>query len=218
MREKEIFELAAGFINKGYSASDIKRMAEALMDKKTLEALWSVPRKNINNFVDRCLSDFRLEPPFLDLGCGRRSIKPEIQRKYGEDALFIGIDHYLPVGEDNDSNRLPNVIAQVEHLPLLNKCISTIFCLELLEHVPDVQEVLNEINYVLSPGGILLLSLPGTGIPKHEKLPFQRDYRRILPEQASNLLTTNGFTDIEIDTMELGGLQTNIFVTARQKG
>ena len=217
MQEKEIFDLVAEYINKGYSASEIRKCAITWVDKETLEALWSVPRKNIEVFIRGCLSSLALKPPFLDLGCGRRSLKPEILQKYGEQIVFIGIDHFLPPKKGNDWGCLPNVIARAEAIPLRNGSVGTIFCMELLEHVPDEQIVLNEISRVICPDGHLLLSLPGLGIPKHEKLPFQRDYRRISAEQIETLLRAYGFGSIGLDTRILGGLQTNIFAVAKKE-
>lgn len=74
----------------------------------------------------------------------------------------------------------------------------------------------SEISRIMCPEGRLLLSLPGLDIPKHEKLPFQRDYRRVSVEQIENLLGDYGFRNIEVDTRALGSLQTNILVVARR--
>lgn len=216
MPKKEVFDLVAGYINKGLSAGDIRKNAAKYIDEKTLEILWSIPRENINNFVVNSLSDLVLEPPFLDLGCGRRSFKSEILQKYGEQTVFVGIDHYLPTERTNCLQRLPDVVAQAEYLPLPDDSIGTIFCMELLEHVPDEQKVVGEISRVLRLNGHLLLSVPGLDIPKHEKLPFQQDYRRMSAEQVLTLLKVHGFRNIKIDVNMLEGFQTNIFVTARK--
>lgn len=216
MHKEEIFDLVAEYVSKSLSVSEIRERAMTWVDKDTLESLWSVPRKNINVFIEGCLSNIALTPPFLDLGCGRRSLKPEILQRYGDQATFIGMDHFLPPKENNDPRRLPDIVGRAEAIPLQNSSVGTVFCMELLEHVPDVQVVLSEISRIMCHGGHLLLSLPGLGIPKHEKLPFQRDYRRISVEQIENLLGDYGFGNIEVDTRALGSLQTNILVIARR--
>lgn len=216
MQEKDISDLVSGYINNGFSASEIRERIATLIDKETLEELWSIPRKNINDFIAGCLSGLILKPPFLDLGCGRRSLKPEIQQIYGENTLFIGIDHYLPPKEGNQPQRLPNIIAQADNLPIADGSIGSVFCMELLEHVPDIHGVLGEIGRVTCPYGYLVLSLPGLDVPKHDKLPFQRDYRRISPEQSENLLRDNGFRNIKVKTKTFRSLQTNLFVIARR--
>lgn len=216
IQEKEIFDLVADVINSGLSADEMKERISTRIDKETLKALWSVPRKNINVFIKDCLAGLALKPPFLDLGCGRRSLRPEILQKYGDKTTFIGIDHFLPPREGNDLGRFPNVIAQAEAIPLGNSSVGTVFCMELLEHVPDVYSVLGEISRVTCPNSYLVLSLPGLDIPKHERLPFQRDYRRIPPKQLENILRDNSFSDIEVKTKVLGGLHINIFATARR--
>lgn len=216
MQEKEIFDLVSGHINNGFSASEIRSRIATWVDNETLEAPWSIPRRNINGFIECCLSSLALKPPFLDLGCGRRNLKPEIQQIYGTNTLFIGIDHYLHPKEGNQPQRLPDIVAQAENLPVENESIGTVFCMELLEHVPDEQRVLSEISRVIRPGGYLLLSFPGLDIPKHEKLPFQRDYRRFTYQQLYNLLILQNFVNIVISEKKIGQWQTNIFAMCRK--
>lgn len=216
MQKEKIFDLVAEYVREGLSASEIRERAMTWVDKDILESLWSVPRKNINVFIESCLSSLTLNPPFLDLGCGRRSLKPEILQRYGDQTTFIGMDHFLPPKENNDPRRLPDIVGRAEAIPLRNSSVGTVLCMELLEHVPDVPVVLSEISRIMCPESHLLLSLPGLGIPKHEKLPFQRDYRRVSVEQIENLLGDYGFRNIEVDTRVLGSLQTNILVVARR--
>lgn len=73
MQEKEIFDLITEYTNKGFSASDIRESAAIWLGKETLEALWSIPRKNINGFIEGCLFNLELKPPFLDLGLVKSS-------------------------------------------------------------------------------------------------------------------------------------------------
>jgi len=113
---------------------------------------------------------------------------------------------------------LPDVLAQAENIPILSGSTGTVFCMELLEHIPDEQRVLSEISRVIRRGGNLLISLPGVDIPKHEKLPYQRDYRRFTTNQLNYLLTMYGFENINIWDMKLQNWQINIFAICQKGG
>jgi hypothetical protein len=58
--------------------------------------------------------------------------------------------------------------------------------------------------------------MPGLDFPKHEKLPFQRDYRRLSPNELSTLLSSSGFKNIETDDVKISNWQINIFATAQK--
>ena len=64
------------------------------------------------------------------------------------------------------------VRGSISALPFASERFDTIYCVEVLEHLPDTELALSEMARVLKPGGILividksLLGLdPGTGLP-----------------------------------------------------
>jgi ubiquinone/menaquinone biosynthesis C-methylase UbiE len=50
------------------------------------------------------------------------------------------------------------VVASGAHLPFSNESFQGIFTLTTHEHIPELEEALNEIIRILKPGGICLFS------------------------------------------------------------
>jgi len=216
MANHEIISAIGEYIDSGLGATEIFASLAKNLSPEVLETIWRIPRENVNKFVHGCLEDMSLSGPFLDLGCGRRSLKPEVIARFGKDSVFVGVDHFINRSEIISEDRLPDVQAKAELTPFRSKSLGTVFCLELLEHVPDEKEILAEISRVLQTGGKLILSIPGVNFPKHEKPPFQLDYRRLSKSQLASLLQTNSFTNIEISDAKIDQWQINIFAVAEK--
>jgi len=75
--------------------------------------------------------------------------------------------HYRGIEIDPEYAR-PDVLAHdiSQGIPFASGSFDFVFCLELLEHVPDPFGTLSEIHRVLKPGGVLMLSVPN---PYHFK-------------------------------------------------
>ena len=212
---KELENLAKSLVTAGFSAKEVWYMASQRLTEKELNRLWSIPRQNIYEFVTSCFANFDLKPPFLDLGCGKRSYKPEITEKLGEGITYIALDHYLS-DDKTTPEKLPNLLADVCHLPFSSSSINTVICTELLEHIEDDNLAMAEISRVTKKGGILILTLPGRHIPKHEKPPYQIDYRRYSHADIDNLLIKHSFEILHFERKTLLDLGINLFITAQK--
>lgn len=215
MINKELENLARELVLKGLSAQEIWNIALEHLTQEELNELWSIPRQNIYRFVTNCFDNFDCKPPFLDLGCGRRSYKPEITGRFGIDTPFIALDHYLP-DDKTIPEKLPNLFADTCYLPLPSSSINTVICTELLEHIEDDNLVMAEISRVTNTEGLLILTLPGNHIPKHEKLPYQIDYRRYSKEGINSLLAEHGFSTLHFESKSLFGLEINLFAATQK--
>lgn len=191
-----------------YTAGEIWNLASKILPPEDLEKIWRIPRENITAFILECINNLPLNPPFLDIGCGRRSYKPEVIAKFGERIAYIALDHYFP--QEGEVGRLPNILGSALHLPLPDLSINTVICSEVLEHLEEDEAAAKEMTRVLNPGGKLILTLPGKDIPKHEKLPYQKDYRRYSPEEIRNLFSTHDFEILVLEQRFLQGLEINI--------
>lgn len=184
-----------------------------------LEQLKPVSRDNIREFVRKCADRFNLATPIVDAACGYRTNQPETirSRNHTNNPLYIAFDHTLNLGKPLEPNASLNLIADAAHIPLRNASIGAVLCTEALEHVPDDKLVLMEISRILRCGGRLILTLPGVDVPKHEKLPHQRDFRRYVTGNVKTMLRGNGFNDIEIEERYFKNAQINLLITAKKE-
>jgi SAM-dependent methyltransferase len=98
-----------------------------------------------------------LKPPVLDLGCGDGFFA---QTVFGR--LDAGID--MDEGEVGRAIRRGTydqaLIADATKMPFKNGSFNTVISNCVMEHIPDIDGVLSEVNRVLKPGGRLLTTVP----------------------------------------------------------
>ena len=97
----------------------------------------------------------------LDIGCGSGVQLRELQQVTG--GISIGMDINRNVLRYARSRNLPNtefIQADVHHLPIKSSSVRVIVCAEIIEHLPEPQMMLDEINRVLKPGGEVVITTP----------------------------------------------------------
>jgi len=109
-----------------------------------------------------------------------------------------------------------NLLANTAFLPLSSSSVNTIICTELLEHVENDHRVLEETSRVLKKEGMLILTLPGKDIPKHEKLLYQIDYRRYNLDGVRDLLESYHLSVLRLERKTLFDLEINLFAVAQK--
>ena len=109
-------------------------------------------------YFDRIVPDWR-GLDVLDLGCGGGFMAEPLARR---GAAVIGVDpcpqavaaaarHARGFGLDIDYR-----VGAGETLPLADAAVDVVVCVDVLEHVDDLDAVLAEVARVLRPGGLLL--------------------------------------------------------------
>lgn len=118
---------------------------------------------------------FRLEPgdTVLDLGCGEG--RHVIANYVRGDVQAIGVDlalndlktsreRFEPFSQpDNHFKSFHLSVANALKLPFPDNSFDKVICSEVLEHIPDYQGALKEIQRVLKPGGMFAASVPRYG-------------------------------------------------------
>lgn len=83
----------------------------------------------------------------------------------------------------------PDIQGDARQLPIRSSSIDVVKCTEVLEHVPDPEAVVSELQRILKPGGALVLSTPfNYGIHGDP-----HDYQRFTKHKLERLLR-DGFT------------------------
>ena len=122
----------------------------------------------------------RLKPGVvLDVG-GRES-------PYKSKVPYLGF-----VTLDIDASAKPDIVANAEAIPLLDSVFDTVLCIETLEHVRNPWKVMGEINRVLKPGGVCILSTPFI----HPYHPAPQDYYRFSSEALADLFKDFSYVEI----------------------
>jgi 2-polyprenyl-3-methyl-5-hydroxy-6-metoxy-1,4-benzoquinol methylase len=125
----------------------------------------------------------------LDLGCGNKPYKewyaPLTESSVGCDAV-------------QSSESVVDDICLASELPYENGSFETVFSTQVLEHVFEQQQMINEAARVLKPGGHLILSVPFTW-ELHEE-PY--DFFRVTKHGLKEMFEKSGF---EIDYIKANG-------------
>jgi SAM-dependent methyltransferase len=97
----------------------------------------------------------------LDLGCGAGDFLAVI-RDAGASPVGVEI---AQAAVERARTVVPDVrLLEDGVIPAAHGEFDLVWCSEVLEHIPDVAEALNEVRRVLAPGGRLLITVPRTGV------------------------------------------------------
>lgn len=122
----------------------------------------------------------------LDVGCGKKPYSQYLKRV--ERDRHIGID--VAPGPAVDA-----VLEEGKRWPFEDSHFDAVLCTQVLEHVPDCEEMISEIFRVLVPGGLLVVTVPFI----YSEHGAPRDFRRLSLYGAREL-----FSD-RFDVLELKG-------------
>jgi ubiquinone biosynthesis O-methyltransferase len=109
-------------------------------------------------YFDTFVSDWR-DKAVLDLGCGGGFMAEALARR-GADV--IGVDPSQPAIESAKAHAVANSlridyrVGTGERVPVTSHSIDYLVCVDVLEHVENVDDVLHEVHRILKPGGLFL--------------------------------------------------------------
>ncbi|MBE9536063.1 MAG: class I SAM-dependent methyltransferase [Proteobacteria bacterium] len=93
-----------------------------------------------------------------------------------------------------------DVVGDIQSLPVLGNIYDTVFCTQVLEHVPEPQKAMDETFRVLKKGGLAIFTVPHLAYLHNE--PY--DYFRYTKHGLKFMLEKSGFEVVEI--VPAGGL------------
>ena len=96
--------------------------------------------------------------PILEVGCGAGNV---LARLEGEKLFGVDLSSYL-LGKASDrlEGRARLTLGSGEALPYTAGSFDGVLCTEVIEHVLNPKQVMEEIARVLRPGGFLAMSVP----------------------------------------------------------
>lgn len=119
----------------------------------------------------------------LDVGCGAEPYESLFESQVDK---YIGLE-YSP--ESGYRENKADFCGDAATLPLADKCIDTILCTEVLEHVHDPESTISEFARILRPGGTLITTAPFV-YPIHDKY----DFYRYSPDGLAAIMKRHGLT------------------------
>jgi SAM-dependent methyltransferase len=153
-------------------------------------------------FVARWLVDFQFNtiyktlsqrlPTFrgnvIDIGCGNCPFEHLIDT---DKALYVGVDVDDADKWDYENSKI--VKYDGKNLPFATQSIDHFICTEVLEHVPDPTELIDDMYRVLKPDGSAIITIPWSA--RFHYKPF--DYHRYTPSSLKTLF--GKFSDVQIE-------------------
>jgi len=129
-----------------------------------------------------------LKGRLLDFGCGRKPY-----RELFSVAQYVGVDYS---GEGHDHTEEPiDIYYDGETLPFSGQSFDAVFSSEVIEHLFNVGNILDELNRVLKPKGQLLVTVPFVW-DEHE-IPY--DFARYTSFGLIYLLSQHGFKVVSLE-------------------
>ncbi|NBW82985.1 3-demethylubiquinone-9 3-O-methyltransferase [bacterium] len=178
-------------------------------------------------YFDRICSSWA-QKNVLDLGCGGGFVSEELARR---GARVVGVDPSAPllgVAKQHSLSGGLSIDYRVgtgEQIPAPDAAFDVVVCVDVLEHVADLEKVLKEVHRVLKPGGLFLydtinrtafsfawmivaLEWISGRIPRGT-----HDWRKFIrPDDLTQMLSRSGFSPkgqvgINIGSLEFTGLK-----------
>jgi SAM-dependent methyltransferase len=159
-----------------------------LMEKQSFDpnfiGLWNNPyyfaRKGLIKYI-REYSRY-ISGRCMDFGCGTKPYE-----------WLFNTDEYIGVEIEGDNKKQGIVYYDGKKLPFADEYFDSIVSSQVFEHIPNLDEIINELHRVLKTNGCMLITVPFV-YPEH-LTPF--DFRRFTSYGLKKYLENNGFKVLE---------------------
>ena len=153
-------------------------------------------RKVILDWARKTTSSDLSDLKIADVGCG-----PGTTLAYLSDVTnLVGVD-LSSCALSLAKERAPGaqlVAADAAHIPLASQSFDLVFCLDMLEHLPEPEKAASEIYRILEPGAHLVATVPAWQFLFGEHDHALGHHRRYRKKGFKELLEQAGFTDIRV--------------------
>lgn len=114
----------------------------------------------------------------VDIGCGNCPFEHLVDTAK---AQYVGVDVVDADKWDYENSKI--ITYDGKHLPFETASIDHFICTEVLEHVPDPNDLIADMHRVLKPGGLGIITIPWSA--RFHYKPY--DYHRYTPSTLATL-------------------------------
>lgn len=145
------------------------------------------------NLVQRTVTNGSI---LIDIGCGMGILAEAVSYKVNK---YIGVDISIErIRQSRERIKYPHryfVVADAEYLPFKDSSFNTAISLEVIEHLPDTDLFIKEVNRILIKRGVFVLSTPASLFFENniERLYKDQHLYEFSPRKLKYLLKRNSF-------------------------
>lgn len=110
-------------------------------------------------YVNMCRKFIKADSLILDCGCGT-GLSSYLLMEAGFKVVGMDISHFFlseGMGKDNSQEKMAFCVGDARKMPFVNHSFDAICSFDLLEHVYDVEKVLEEMNRVVKTEGVIII-------------------------------------------------------------
>ena len=141
---------------------------------------YTIGRESLNNFL-KTNRDF-ITGKTLDIGSGPENIKEFLE--LSNDIIRLDINRKAK----------PDILCDARNLPIKEKKLDSILCLQMLEHTSNPEKVIKEANKSLKTSGIFIVTVPMAWM-----IHAQEDCYRFTEKGLKYILESNGFEILKLE-------------------
>lgn len=172
-------------VNSLKSFRRLRQGVEHRLEKRKLLHTMSLARYQLRSGLDASIAA-EAGGSVLEAGAGLSPYRPQLA------AVASSITTL-----DIDESRQVDVVGDVQAMDqIADEIFDTVFCTQVLEHLPRPYSAFSEFRRVLKPGGTLILSAPHLSMV-HEA---PQDYYRYTRFGLKHLCESNGFTVVKLES------------------
>jgi SAM-dependent methyltransferase len=171
----------------------IKRVFWPLMPGWPDEGRRIVQKPHLRALLDRASQNGSNLRRVFNAGAGEGGYSPMLLGLPGVESLLESDFSWSANTPPRTDRRQEYFCASLVSIPAADQSFNLILCTEVLEHIHEHEQALDELVRVMAPGGWLLITVP-TPPAVPDKAHAREGYR---PEELSALLTARGFEVID---------------------
>jgi ubiquinone/menaquinone biosynthesis C-methylase UbiE len=113
--------------------------------------------------INICKPLIKNKMKILDAGCGSGNLLKLLEEKISLDNNLYGLDYNKNINQINLSfTRL--IRGDLRNLPFKEEVFDIIFCLDVLEHIKEVNKAIDEVKRILKKEGYIIVCQPIEGL------------------------------------------------------